>query len=557
MRNNKTYLRNFFFIVIGVFAFIACEKEDEAFEETRMFRPVLNEGVLRSERNTIIVDLAKMKRAEYYTIEVSRDSFATVEYVIESDTNYVVVNEDLVGEELFWSTLYQVRAKAHAEDPQYDSEYADLGSVRTQRFPTILNVPAPYDVIDTAARVTWTTAGAPVTGIKIFAPEDLKLSNPLFETRPVTDEEREAAEAIVTGLDPLTEYQIALYSEDELRGWVTYETLEQDIDPTAPGVIDIRDNESPTAVADAVATAPDGAVILVKRGVTYEFPEDDLDKSITIRAAYGFGEKKAQLFTTGNWNVAEGSNIDHIRFIGLEVRGEDFEGDYVFNINEDDVFIGELLFEDTHLTNFRGITRIRSTTIIDDYIINNSVVDSLGGYGIITADTDPAEAGEPQTATVNNIFLTNSTFNYINTGIQSRNNSQSIVIDNSTFANFIETGGRFLRYRGSDGNNNVTNGILIHNSIFGHSWDVSGEGNYGIQGIGDGLENTNFDLNNIWSTRNFSFRDGTEIPGFPVGNYSGTQNQLWVDVPDNNFNFQDGTFPGRFDSGDPRWRVRL
>lgn len=556
MKDNKAYLRNFFFIVIGVFAFIACEKDDEAFEETRMFRPVLNED-LSSERNTIIVDLAKMKRAVNYTVEVSRDTFKTIEYTIVSDTNYIVINKDLIGEELFWNTLYQVRAQAHAEDPQYDSEIADLGNVRTQRFPTILNLPAAYDVIDTAARVTWTTAGAPVTGIKVFAPEDLQLANPLFETRMVTDEEREAGEAILGGLDPSTEYQVAIYSEDELRGWVTYITLEPDVDPTAAGVIDIRDNESPTAVADAVATAPEGAIILVKRGVTYEFPDDDLDKSVTIRAAYGFGEKKAQLYTTGNWNVAEGSNIDHIRFIGLELRGEDYTGDYVFNINEDNVFIGELLFEGTHLTNFRGVARIRSTTIIDDYIINNSVVDSIGGYGLITADTDPADAGAPQTATVNNIFLTNSTFNYINTGIQSRNNSQSIVIENSTFANFIETGGRLFRYRGGDGNDNVTNGIAIRNSIFGHSWDTSGEGNYGIQGIGQGLGSTNFDLVNIWSTKNFSFREGTEIPGFPVGNYTGTQAQLWVNPSANNFNFQDAGFAGRFDSGDPRWRVRL
>ena len=557
MRNIKPYLKNFFFIVIGLIAFVACEKDEEAFEETRMFRPVLNEGALLSERNSIIVDLAKMKRAVSYTIEVSRDSFATVEYVVVSDTNYVVINKELVGEELFWNTLYQVRATAHAEDPQYDSEVADLGSVRTQRFPTILNIPESYDVIDTAARVTWTTAGAPVTGIKVFAPDDLQLANPLFETRAVTDVEREEAAAIVGGLDPSSEYQIAIYSEDELRGWVTYRTLEEDIDPTAPGVIDIRDNESPSAVIDAIATAPDGATILVKRGVEYDFPEDDLDKSITIRAAYGFGEKMAQLYTTGNWNVAEGANIDHIRFINLELRGEDFEGDYVFNINEDDVYIGEILFEGSHLTNFRGVTRIRGTVEVDDFIINNTVVDSIGNYGIFTADTDPAEAGETPTATVNNIELTNSTFNYIDTGIQSRNNSQSILIENSTFANFIATGGRFFRYRGSEGNNDVLNGIAIRNSIFGHSWDMSGENNYGIQGIGDGLENTNFDLSNIWSTRNFFFTEGDEIPGFPVANYPGTQDELWVDPEDNNFFFQDLIFAGRFDSGDPRWRVIL
>ena len=52
---------------------------------------------------------------------------------------------------------------------QYDSKTSDLGNVRTQRFPTILNIPQAYDVTDIAARVTWDCLGAPVTGIKVFA----------------------------------------------------------------------------------------------------------------------------------------------------------------------------------------------------------------------------------------------------------------------------------------------------------------------------------------------------------------------------------------------------
>lgn len=552
----KSHIKTLFFILVGILMFSACEKDDEAFDRTRLFRPVLNEDLF-SERNTIIVNMGQLKEAESYTIEVSRDTFASIDYTIETDTNYVVINKDLVGEELFWNTLYQVRATAHAENPEFDSKIADLGNVRTQRFPTILEIPEAYDVIDTAARVTWVAAGAEVTGIKVFAEDDLQLSNPLFDERPVTAEEREATEAIVTGLEPNTTYQIAIYSGEELRGWVNYTTFEKDVDPSDPNVIDIRNDESPSAVSNAVASAPDGALILVKRGVTYDFPEANLNKSITIRAAYGFGEQKATLFTTGNWDIDDGSTIDHIRFIGLELRGEDYTGDYVFNPNRSDVSIGEVVFEDCRITNFRGIMRIRTSVQLELYRISNSVVDTIGGYGIITTDTDPADAGSPPTASVQNIELVNSTFNFIDTGIQSRNNSESITIENCTFANFIVTGGRLFRYRGGDGNDNVTNGISIRNSIFGHSWDMSGEESYGIQGIGQGLANTSWDIVNNYSTANFSFRDGTEIPGFPVGNYSGTQEDLWINPEENNFNFQDPGFSGRFDTGDPRWRDRL
>ncbi len=107
------------------------------------------------------------------------------------------------------------------------------------------------------------------------------------------------------------------------------------------------------------------------------------------------------------------------------------------------------------------------------------------------------------------------------------------------------------------GNDNVTNGITISNSIFGHSWDASDSDNYGIQGIGQGLGNTNFNIVNNYSTANFFFSGG-EIPGFPIANYNGTQDDLWMNVAtENNFNFQDRGFSGRFDTGDPRWRIEL
>lgn len=557
MKINKSIFNNRLLMVLllGAGILVACSEDDgDQFEKTRLFRPVLNEE-LYAEGNSIIVDMGSLKEAESYSFEVSRDTFATLDYTFKTDSSFVTIDEKLVGEELFWNTLYQVRVTAHASDPQYDSKVSNLGNVRTQRFPTILNIPEVYDVTDVAARVSWTPTGAAVTSMQVFAAEDLKLATPLFDPVAVEADQQVSGESFVYGLEPETDYQIAIYSGTEIRGWVNYSTKVADLDPSSPNVIDLTQNENPSAVADAVATAPDGAIILVKRGVTYDLPEADLTKSITIRGAYGFGSQKAKLYTTGNWNIAANSTIDHINFIDLEVRGEDFSGDYVFNPNTDNVYVRELRFENCEIGTFRGIMRIRGTVEIDNYIINNSVVDSIGGYGIITTDTSP---GDPMTAHVNNIVLSNSTFNKIDTGIQSRNNSQSLTIESCTFANFIVPGGRLLRYRGGEGNNNILNGIIINNSIFGHSWDQTGLGEYGsIQGIGEGLEATNISLLNNFSTKNFAFAEGKEIPGFSVGNYSNTQEDLWINPEVNDFNFKDTGFSGKYNAGDPRWRAKL
>lgn len=535
----------------------SCKEDEESFPETRLFRPVLNDD-LSSQGNSIIINMAKMNEAVSYTLELSRDEFETIDYTIESDTNYIVINTELLnGDPLFWNTLYQVRAIAHAENPEFDSKISDLGSVRTQRFPTILNLPATYDVTDVAARVTWTVSGAPVTSIKLFAATDLKLTTPLDEL-PVSSDDQIDGEMFVEALTPSTGYQVAIYSDETLRGWVNYNTLTADIDPTSAGVVDIRSDEDPDAVVNAVAAAADGAIILVKRGVTYNLPTVALDKSITIQAAHGFGKQKAKLFTTTNWNIAGASNIDHIRFIGLEIRGEDPGGDYVFNPSINDIYVGELLFQDCEIGTLRGIIRIRnSNVLVDNYKIINCVVDNLGGYGILTTDTAP-NAVTP-TARVNNIVIQSSTVNKSLMGISSYNNVTSILIEDCTFSNYVQGGSSnyLFRFRGGDNNNNVINGITIKNTIFGPGWDQSANGTYAIRGR-EGLPTTPIETVNLHTTSEFSFQATYELPGFPLTpTYAKKQTDLWTDPLANDFHFKDTGFAGRFDSGDPRWRVQL
>ncbi len=556
----KIFKFNIYGLFIALFAgmalFAGCE-EEEQFAKTRLFRPVLNEELM-ADLNTIIVNMGNIREAVSYTIEVSRDTFATIDYTIDTDTHYVVINQELLdGDELLWNTLYQVRATAHAANAEFDSRVSDLGNVRTERFPSILNIPGKNDVIDVAVKVTWQTLGAPVTRIRTFAPDDLKLREPLAEYE--VDEEAQAnGVAIIDGLEPSTEYQVAIYSGangENLRGWETFMTLEKGVDPNDPNVIDLTGSEDPDAVSAALLAAADGHIILLKKGVQYNFPEEDLNKSITIRGAYGFEEQKAILFTTGNWNIEGGSSIDHIRFIDLELKGEDIGGDYVFNPNNDETTtVNELTFDNCILSHFRGIIRVRGSVYVENYTINNSIVHHIGGYGIFTADTD-GEGG----AYINNINLTNSTFSKVNTFITSRQNSQSLVIDACTVSEApVGGGGRLFRYRGDEGLNNVLNGISITNTVWGHGWDEGGSGAYDIRGIADGLESTNFSVVNTYATGDFAFSEGSEIPGFPALQYGGKAEDLWVAPYEGlDFHFKDSSFSGKYDSGDPRWRAEL
>ena len=327
------------------------------------------------------------------------------------------------------------------------------------------------------------------------------------------------------------------------------------MDPSDPNVIDLSESDDPDAVKNAMATLAEGNIILLKKGVMYNLPSDPLDKSITITAAYGFGSQKAILFTTGNWNIADGVTVDHVRFIDVELRGEDIGGDYVFNPNNStETIINELTFDNCIISTFRGIIRIRSLVFLKNYTINNSIVHHIGGYGIITCDTD----GEGSAA-VDNIALTNSTFSKINSFMTSRTNAQSITIDACTMSELASPDGIVFRWRGATGTlSNVINGISITNTIWGHAWDEGATGNLAVRGIYAGLEATPFNIVNTYATSDFAFTAGSEIPGFPALTYSKTAKELWVDPYDAmDFNFQDSGFAGKYDSGDPRWRAKL
>lgn len=546
---------SFLVVLVALLVVTACEKE-EIYEQTRLFRPVLNES-LRAELNTIIINMGKIREASGYTIEISRDSFRTLDFKLEVDTHYVKVDNVLLkGDQLFWNTLYQVRATAHANDPQYDSKISDLGNVRTERFPTILNIPGSSDVIDVAARVTWKPIGAAVTKIKVFAPSDLKLTTPLAE-RTVSGAEQAAGVAIVANLKPETAYQLAIYSGADgsiLRGWEQYKTLPAGIDLTDPNVINLTENEDPNAVINAVVAATEGQVIAVKKGVLYNLPTTAATKSVTIRGAYGFGKEKAVLYTTTNWDIAAGATIDHIRFVDVEVRGADIGGDYVFNPNPSaNTTLRELTFDNCIINTFRGIIRIRGKMFVTNFNIVNSIVYQIGGYGVFTTDTDGAG-----NAAFDHLLMRNSTFSKINSFLTSRQNMKSVVIDACTINELAAPDGTVFRWRGTKGVlSNVLEGITIKNTIWGPAWDAAKTGNLNVRGIHEGLEATTFTIVNTYATSNFGFTAGTAIPGFPSLQYKGKPADLWVAPDGLDFNFKDSGFSGKFDSGDPRWRAKL
>lgn len=540
--NSKAIL---FLFLAGLILLNGC-KEEEIYPRTRLFQPVLNED-LYSVDNTIIVNMGKMTDAISYKIEVSRDSFATVLYTVETDTNFVILNAETVGEELLWFTIYQVQATAYADEDKYNSLPSFLGSVRTQKYPSNMGAPTFFDILDTRARVFWTEAGAPINGVKVFAITDERLENPLLEFT-LTQADTDSLEYIVSGLEPSTTYQIAIYSDGVLRGWEIYTTRPPLV--SGDNVVDLTGIDSmDISLAYRLADVADGSIVILEGGKTYWAKGYAFDKSIDFISGYSFVPALPYIDCSTNFNFKDGSTVDHVTFKDIKLSASDggFAGRYVFNVDMS-ATVGEIKFESCQIRLLRGIARLKAGTgSLDKFTITDCVIDSIKDYGILSVDVN--------TWICNDILVENTTISRAVTVFTSRNNSNTVTLDGCTIQEAPEYNRPIFRWR-EVGQDNVLNGITISNTIWGHGWDLTLLGVY-VDGY-DGLASTNWNILNTYTSSEFGWATGKEaIPGFPNFVYTGLVTDLWEDPVNADFTFKDQGFSGKSDCGDPRWRVGL
>ncbi len=173
--------------------------------------------------------------------------------------------------------------------------------------------------------------------------------------------------------------------------------------------------------------------------------------------------------------------------------------------------------------------------------VNNCIVDSIAGYGLLTIDVATSKADV--------IKVTNSTFYKTEKVITSKNNSVSVLVDNCTFneSPLGNSSSYYVDY-GTAGTNNVTNGITVNNCIFG-----IGKSSAGALTVRDVRANAATAIN---ASNNYRTSDhlsaGNDFPS--IITYTKTAAQLWQEPAAGNFKIIDNTFPGRTTSGDPRWR---
>lgn len=516
-------------ILIMSVIIVACTKEDKLEEASRLFRPVLKDE-LESNGNWIKASWQAVKGATSYTAEVSVDTFRTISATMIADTNTVLF------ENLGWDKLYQVQVRANAADTSKNSKVSSLGAIKTARFPTILNAPAINEVNDNSVKVTWKTEGAVVTSIKILLASDSSIATEVtLDPADISNEYK-----IVSGLNASTGYIIFLYSSTTMRGWADFTTK----DAFSGNLIDLRGiSGRPSVLQDTIPMIASGSTIILKRGETYNISSTlSLDKSLVLVGGTDLlVPGQPVIFMSANFNIVSGSAIDSLVFIDLTLRGSDYASKYVFNINTT-CNVGKIRFESCLIEIFRGVTRTQSNpALVNNFEVEKCIIDSIAGYGVLTVDVTSSK--------VENISIKNSTIYKAEKIITSRNNSNSLIIENCTI-NEAPRGGNYFIDFSISGSNDVTQAISFKNNILGIG--KSNSGNIDVRGYRIGT-NSIIDVANTYTTSDFLSTNATgQLPN--VVSYSRLSTEIWEDPSIGDFKIIDNLFPGRNTSGDPRWR---
>ncbi|WP_157579025.1 DUF5123 domain-containing protein [Pontibacter roseus] len=531
----KEYLRKISNTLIPVVLLavvtVGCKKEVDSLDPMRMFTPA---GDIKSVSGETQVKLTwnpslytTASSGVSYTVEVAADTlFATpVIVTVQTDTAGVVFTDEQL--EVRTDYYARIRANALGDRPESKTVVSNRFRIRGEQ---IFNAMVDSDVIENAVILRWrATPGL----TKIVVTPTAPAGNPI-EVQ-LTEQDVQAQMKLVEGLRPSTAYTAEIFRNTSSKGTRTFATKAATV---GGNIIDLTGIANrPTVLQDTLSQIPSGSTVLLKRGRRYEISSTtNLDRSVTIMSENSFNPEMAELYFTSNFNFTEGSSIDSVVFKSVALRSDNYSGRYVMNVNKA-FTIGKIKFEACRAEVFRGLVRLTAAgTVVNNFSIANSVVDSLSNYAVLTIDNAEVD--------VKDIRFRNSTFYKIERFLTSKAPSRSVLIENCTFSETPE-GSRYLVDYGT---NDVSGGIKVNNSIFGIG--KSAGGNRAMNGIRAG-SGTLIESGSSYITAD-AVVTADAIPG--ITTYSGTSFALFRNPKAGDFKLIDANFPGSTNAGDPRWR---
>lgn len=441
----KNIFRNIM-LCIGLFTLIlsSCKEVDPIIDSLtydRVFTPIGLEVRIRNKTTAEFTWTIK-NDADYYVLEISEGimDFGTIVKTATIHPDEIPYQVTLDGE-----TQYSARLKGMSDTGTGDSKWT-MASFKTDP-ENIFTAVAGEDIKATSVTLRW-PAGSEVTHFKI-SPGDVQ--------RNISDPEKAAGVATITGLTGETDYTVTLYKGTKQRGQVSFTTLIDIGDATA-----VHPEDDLNAV---IAAADPGDVLVLFPGNYTTFRGDlSLDKSITIKGLLPYNKPVINIRFVLNSGVGD-FMIKDVELVGTYDDGSQTILSQAIQCNSGTYDINSIIIEGSIVRDYNqaliygGSAKLKLQTLtINDCVMSNIVND--GGDFI-----------DFRSGHVSNLSVTNSTFNKVAarprdfirmdaaSGISGTGLTCNILIDHCTFYS-VSNSRRILYVRFVSNASTVTNNIF-------------------------------------------------------------------------------------------------
>lgn len=532
------------------------------------------------------VTFKRTTQTDYYVIEVSTDTL--YDEVPMRGEHALIFGEDksirttpctISG--LQKDTKYYIRMKSKDLNGKESKwAYTEKRYFKTKKEQIVTD----YVKTENSMTFTW-TPGYTLTHVQVipYDAEGNMLTDQAREVR-LTDEDKTSCSITVTGLTPLTRYMVYLMNNDDIKGYVDFQTNAgipasnatiaiTAENPLTQYLIDqyVADNAvSAENTRTITLTFPAGASWYVHQvnktidEVTNEVLSvevlDEAAGSLQIPSGlsvnfYGMGGgDRPTLYLGGMGESGIGTTglkvpgkHEAITFYNLIIDGSIVGTENVLSILDsgsgESFNIGHFSFDDCELRNYqRCLVRLQSANcLINTVKVNNCLVHDFGGnnYSFMQAKANEGS--------IDKIEFTNSTlYNFLSpmkSFMQFENSTtigtQGIDINQCTFYGIVGEGQYFIDFKDTGGAV-----VTIANTIVSKTLAAAKGGRNKANG-------GSFNIQDSYKTTDWDQTKGNAIEGF--NDYEGSAKALFQDAANGNFGIKDVLFQGYNKAGDPRW----
>lgn len=503
-------------VTTGMGTIASCSDDDNLTTADALFRPVINAddnvemGLDANKVPYMTVKWDNYSSANQYTVKVVPTDASIAAKEITTSELTCTFNDLEYDKEYF---VYI--SSANTNNGLSSKEYSITAT--TPDFPTSLITPANTDIIDIQARISWPQS---VSYDKLVIKHDS--DDAIVGEVVVTDADNAQGEKIIGGLEPKTTYKVEAWKNGSYQGKKRITTTASE--SYSGNVVDLRNLDEKESLKwvstdhmdSLVNEYPDQDITIVMQGgMDYRLETVKLPSTKgSIKFVTGLSLKGYAVWhVTGNFDLANGVDLGGIYFEKIDFTDDEtklktssnYGGTYLFNQNSD-AKIGTVSLKSCNVRYKRGVLRIRSTNVVENFIADDCVFEYIGGYGITNVDNNGA--------CIKNIKVTNSTFaNCVRLFVNTKSKDiecGTAEIDHCTFVYFSGSSRGLIELQ----EKTWSGGITIKNSIYGSAGEVHTKPQEGIKGwtgtVVPTTDNVFFSSDLVWAMKD----DGTPNNAF-------------------------------------------